>query len=214
MPIVGLMQGSEHYRKKYELGVIDVSNSLEAYNRFLVNASELKPLGEFVSEALRTKQKVRVLDIGCGTAGTLHDLKQKFGKKIETVGIDLIAFPKKNADLGLIGDAFELEWPSGFDLVFSFRSLHEIGNARKLITKVSHCLAPGGVALLLFRLRNVVNQNIEWSGDMTETDELFLFEIGQTQKWEHCRVSSRVSFEELADGSQTPVGLLLKLKKK
>lgn len=207
------MRGPEYYQKKYAIGVIDVSNSLEIYNRFLVNAGELKPLEEFITDSLRFKKKIRVLDIGCGNAGALHELKKQFKKKIETIGIDLIPFPKKNADLALIGNALELNWPAGIDLVFSFRALHEFANAHLLVLKTSQVLAPSGTALLLFRLRNVVNQTVEWSGEMTQSDESFLFNLAQTRHYEHCTVFSKIAFEKLADGSETPVGILIKLKK-
>jgi SAM-dependent methyltransferase len=207
------MRGVEYYRQKYEMGLVDVANSLEQYNGFLHNLGEEKTLEEQLKEQLRFKKRLRILDIGCGNAGALKDLKKKFGAKIETIGLDLIPFPSLNADKSVVGNALEKELPSKCDFVFSFRTLHEIGFSEGLVKEVCRCLSLHGTALLAFRLRSLSNGALEWAGDMEETDEKFLFGIAEKGRFEGCRVFGRVSFENLSNNEKTPTGIFIKIKK-
>jgi SAM-dependent methyltransferase len=75
---------------------------------------------------------------------------QMFGEGVHTIGVDLIA-PEKKPNQLVVGDALEAEWPKEVDFIFSFRSLHEIGEPEKIIKKAFDSLAAGGKAYLSFR---------------------------------------------------------------
>ncbi len=207
------MRGVEYYRQKYELGLVDVANSLEQYNEFLANLGEEKTLEEMVKQQLRLKKRLRILDVGCGNAGALKDLKKKFGAKIETIGLDLVPFPFANADKSIVGNALEKELPQKCDFVFSFRTLHEIGFSEGLVKEVCRCLALHGTALLAFRLRTIAGAAMEWTGDIEENDEKFLFGIAEKGRFEGCKIFGRVAFENLSDSERTPTGIFIKIKK-
>jgi len=211
--VLFLMRGVEYYRQKYELGLVDIANSLEQYNEFLRNLGEEKSLEEMLKEHLRLKKRLRILDIGCGNAGALKDLKKKFGPKIETVGLDLVPFPSANADKSIVGNALEKELPQKCDFVFSFRTLHEIGFSEGFVKEICRCLALHGTALLAFRLRNIVGETMEWTGDIEENDEKFLFGIAEKGRFEGCKVFGRIAFENLSNSEKTPTGIFIKIKK-
>lgn len=208
-----MMKGSEYYRQKYALGLVDVSNSLQTYDEFLHKMGFVFSLEELVEQQLPLHAPVKVLDIGCGDAGALSGMKQRFGKKVQTIGLDLIAFPEKNADVLLVGDALELAFPDNCNLVFSFRALHEIGFAEKILEKVAACLAPKGIAILFFRLKNIVSQTAEWSGDMTEEDEQFLFSAAQQNRFNGCLISGKLVRETLLNTTPVVTGIIIKLVK-
>lgn len=207
------MRGVEYYRQKYEMGLVDVANSLEQYNDFLRNLGEEKTLEEMFKQQLRLKKRLRILDIGCGNAGALKDLKKKFGAKIETIGLDLVPFPSANADKSVIGNALEKELPQKCDFVLSFRTLHEIGFSGGLVKEVCRCLSLHGTALLAFRLRSIAGAAMEWVGDIEESDEKFLFGIAEKGRFEGCKVFGRVAFENLSNNEKTPTGIFIKIKK-
>ncbi|MEM4261772.1 MAG: class I SAM-dependent methyltransferase, partial [Candidatus Diapherotrites archaeon] len=98
----------------------------------------------------KEKEKVLVLDIGCGNAGFLLDLKKIFKEKIETIGIDLLV-PQNKPDKIIAGDALDVDFPKNVDFVFSFRALHEIGEPEKIVKKTYESLAEQGKAFLSFR---------------------------------------------------------------
>ncbi|VVB99723.1 Methyltransferase domain protein [uncultured archaeon] len=140
------------YMEKYSLGVVDAQNSLQSYNSYFRNMGFSGTIEELVKERLAKKSPVLILDIGCGNAGFLHGLKEIFGPKIRTIGIDLIEPPMENQpDEMFMGDAAETKFPEKIDFVFSFRALHEIGEPEKIVEKAYNCLAPGGKAFLSFR---------------------------------------------------------------
>ncbi|MBU0635666.1 class I SAM-dependent methyltransferase [Candidatus Micrarchaeota archaeon] len=207
------MELVERYKKKYAIGLVDVNNSLSTYNKFLHNIGVESSLEEIVLQIIKRKKKVRILDIGCGNAGVLCDLKNLFKDRVETIGMDLIAFSPQNADRSIIGNALQKRFPAQCDLVFSFRSLHEIGLASILVSKVCNGLAPKGMAFLAFRLHSIVNDKVEWSGAMHEKDEQFLFDISQLKSFQRCKVSGKLSREELSSGEKVVTGILIKITK-
>lgn len=138
------------YLEKYSLGVVDTHNSLEQYEGFFKNMGFKETIKGLVHDKVLKHGRAVVLDLGCGDAGFLHDLKKIFGEKVETIGVDLLV-PEKKPDRAVPGDALEAELPSNADFVFSFRALHEIGAPEKIVEKVYNCLAPGGKAFLSFR---------------------------------------------------------------
>jgi ubiquinone/menaquinone biosynthesis C-methylase UbiE len=138
------------YVGKYSLDVVDNHNSLELYEGFFKNMGLKKTIKDMITEKIEGKGKVKVMDIGSGDCGFLHDLKKIFGEKIETIGIDLLV-PEKKPDKIIPGDALEIDFPQNIDFVFSFRALHEIGEPEKIVKKVYNCLAKNGKAFLSFR---------------------------------------------------------------
>ncbi len=138
------------YVDKYSLGVVETGNSLRQYESFFRNMGIGKTIEQLIAEKLGQKPLVRVMDIGCGDGGFLLDIKGIFGERVHTIGIDLLA-PEKEPDEAIVGDCLEVPFPKEADFVFSFRSLHEIGEPEKIVGKVHAALAPGGKAFLSFR---------------------------------------------------------------
>ena len=138
------------YVDKYSLGVVEIENSLESYNTFFRNMGFKETIEQLVEKRLEDRVFVRVLDIGCGNGGFLADLKKIFTENIHTIGMDLLA-PEKHPDQVILGDALEAQFPIDVDFVFSFRSLHEIGEPEKMVEKIHNSLTKGGRAFLSFR---------------------------------------------------------------
>ena len=138
------------YVEKYTLGVTEVENSLEQYNSFFQNMGFKEKIEDLIEKRLKDKVFVKIMDLGCGNGGFLADLKKKFGEQIHTIGVDLLA-PEKPPDESVLGDALESEFPKEVDFVFSFRTLHEIGEPEKIVEKTQNALANGGKAFLSFR---------------------------------------------------------------
>ena len=138
------------YVEKYSAGVVEVENSLAQYNSFYRNMGFSGGIEELIEKRLKEKVFIRVMDLGCGNAGFLHDLKRRFGESVHTIGVDLLA-PEKAPDETVLGDALEVPFPKELDFVFSFRALHEIGGPEKIVEKVFQSLAKGGKAFLSFR---------------------------------------------------------------
>lgn len=138
------------YLDKYSLGVVETGNSLQSYNSFYKNMGFPEPIEKLIESRLNDKVFVRVMDIGCGNGGFLFDLKKMFGDGVHTIGLDLLA-PENAPDQVVVGDALEAEFPKDVDFIFSFRSLHEIGEPEKIVKKAFGSLAAGGKAFLSFR---------------------------------------------------------------
>jgi len=138
------------YVEKYSLGVVEIKNSIEQYNSFFKNMGFKEPIEKLIEARLKNKKVVKVLDVGCGNGGFLADLNDLFGEKIHAIGVDLLA-PEKPLNEVILGDAVEVNFPKDVDFVFSFRTLHEIGEPEKIIEKVYNSLAKEGKAFLSFR---------------------------------------------------------------
>ncbi len=138
------------YVEKYSLGVMETENSLEQYNSFFRNMGFKETIEQLIEKRLEDRVFVIVMDLGCGNGGFLADLKKTFDEEVHTVGVDLLAAEKMPGKM-IIGDALEAEFPFEADFVFSFRSLHEIGEPEKMAEKIYSCLAEGGKAFLSFR---------------------------------------------------------------
>ncbi len=138
------------YLEKYSLGVVEIENSIEQYESFFKNMGFDKTIDEMISEKVKDKVFVKIMDLGCGDAGFLIDLKNKFDEAIHTIGVDLLV-PTNKPDEMILGDALEAEFPKDVDFIFSFRALHEIGEPEKMVEKIHDSLAEGGKAFLSFR---------------------------------------------------------------
>ena len=126
----------------------DRSNTLELYNTFLSNVGEKKTLQQLIDSIIKRKGKAVVLDLGCGNAGALNDLKKLYGARVSVKGIDLEK-PEFNIDEFVQGNFLEAKLPQKNDLVFSFRALHESGEIEKMVSRTEQSLAPLGKALLV-----------------------------------------------------------------
>ncbi|MEM4256854.1 MAG: class I SAM-dependent methyltransferase [Candidatus Diapherotrites archaeon] len=138
------------YLQKYSLGIVESENSLQLYDFFFKNMGFKESIANIIEKKTKEKEKVLVLDIGCGNAGFLLDLKKIFKEKIETIGIDLLV-PQNKPDKIIAGDALDVDFPKNVDFVFSFRALHEIGEPEKIVKKTYESLAEQGKAFLSFR---------------------------------------------------------------
>lgn len=163
------------YVDKYSIGVIDIQNSLENYNSFFTNMGFSESIEELIEKKLEEKVFVKVMDLGCGNGGFLADLKKKFDESVHTIGADLLA-PENEPDELVLGDALEQPFPKDVDFIFSFRSLHEIGEPEKLIKKIYESLADGGKAFLSFRTADLLKGG-KGLAEITEKETKFLKKI-------------------------------------
>lgn len=178
---------SSHYKEKYAQGVIRRDHSLELYDQFLANLGEKQPLEQLVHRVLRRKTPCRILDIGCGEGNALAKLKELYGERIHTAGIDLIPLThKKNVDEFVEGDVHEAALPIDCDIILSFRSLHEMGGLKTLIPKLAHSLAKGGRAYLWIRMRDASEGNPEFVGEMNEQEEKDLHSLAMLPELNGC----------------------------
>ncbi len=183
----------QKYKELYEEGK-DRENSLGQYSDFFSNFFENISLRELIGWMVKEKSKIKVLDVGCGDAGFLNDLKKQFGEKVFTSGIDLIDFT--GTDEKIIGDALNAEWPKEFDLIVSFRTLHEIGNSEKILTKALDSLKKNGMAVLSFRMQEFVNGQLDFLGEMKQGDARFLQQIGERAYFKKAQIESVESFKK------------------
>lgn len=158
---------------KYEL--TDRGNSLQKYDFFLKNIGAEKTLSQMIGEIIAEKGNARVLDIGCGEAGALKELKKIFGKKIIVCGID--ALPTEGLDWFFQGDAVKKDFPDKCDLVVSFRALHEIAHLKKILKKIEACLAAGGQAILSIRMQQELGGKTFFYGNLGKKDLAFLLAL-------------------------------------
>ncbi len=164
---------AQKYTEEYAQGVIIRDHSLETYTQFLHRAGETQRMEQLVQRVLRRKETCCVLDIGCGNANALRTLNELFGKRVHTVGVDLVPpAEKKGVDVFLEGDAHNLEWGEAFDLIFSFRVLHQMGELVHILTKIGKSLSPGGRAYVWIRMREPSgNGTFRFVGEMNEEEE-------------------------------------------
>ncbi|MDP2666799.1 MAG: class I SAM-dependent methyltransferase [Candidatus Diapherotrites archaeon] len=170
------------YLALYEQDVIVRDNTLSLYDTFLRNMGESKTLIQIIQDLLKEKKRIRLLDIGCGNAQVLHELKTHFGDRVHTMGVDLLP-PFYPPDEFLQGDVHELPLPLECDLILSFRALHEMGNLPSLLPRIARALGKGGKAYLWVRLRVIEANSDQLEGEMTPTDEAFLEASAPRTKW-------------------------------
>ena len=109
----------------------------------------IKRVNNILLNIMKRKQKVRLLDVGCGT-GFVIDLAYKFTKDI--VGVDisnemLKKVETKNGKIMLVkSDTSHLPLESNsFDVCTSYGFLHHLYNIRPTIKEAYRCLKKGGI---------------------------------------------------------------------
>lgn len=162
-------------------GLFDRSNSIEKYDFFLKNMGAKTTLEKEVEKALKRKQTARVLDIGCGEAGALLGLKQKFGPGVHTTGIDLL--DAENLDEFIKGNASEVNFPKDIDLAVSFRAMHLFHPLKKVFESACKSLAPQGKAFFSVRCQQIVGGQLLFHGNLSSTDLSFLKQIAKDGKF-------------------------------
>ena len=133
-------------------------------------------LREAIEKKLRTCHKIRLFDIGCGKATALRELKEIFGEKIFTIGLDAIKEKEHGIDEFIAANALQTEFPKNCDVVVSFRAMHEMGNCKKTMEKIEKSLKKGGEAFLSIRCQEFKENRIQNLGKITKTDIDFLLE--------------------------------------
>ncbi|GEM_PF-1576298 len=181
---------AKEYTERYSIGVIERNSRLSDYNRFLANQGESASIEDLVSKLLLKKKKIRIFEIGAGTGDALAELKKRFGKKVECIGIDLLLISDKTIDRRMEGDALQADFPAGCDLVFSFRALHEVGSVSEIIPKVCECLSENGLGLLSFRVSDWVNNKKIFRGEMTPKDEEYLTRLATEGQF--CEIEKKI----------------------
>lgn len=150
--------------------VTDRANSLQKYNFFLKNMQAKTTLKKEVELVLERKPICRVLDIGCGEAQALKELKQIFGENVFAIGIDLIDTEKEGLDQFIRANAVETVFPANLDLVVSFRSIHFFHPIQKVFKSVFQSLAQSGKAFLSVRCQQMVLDQLLFHGNLTAQD--------------------------------------------
>ena len=95
----------------------------------------------------------RILDVGCGTGGFLHQLRQRFGPSYETVGND-IAGPAVDyaQSLGIQihrGPLSELAAQPAFDIITFWAVLEHLPTPHAFLSEAARLLRPGGICVAL-----------------------------------------------------------------
>lgn len=189
-------QTTQKYLERYRLGVISRDNSLEQYNYFLQTMGEKKSLEEIVSKIIIEKEKCRILDLGCGNAQALLEIKEKFSETVFTAGIDLIP-AKTKIDVFIEGNIHEVIFPKEMDIIISFRALHEMGFVEKIIPKITQSLSSGGRAYLWLRIREVITGESLFTGEMNEKEEAYLLQLSSQRELENVRILAQPVYEPI-----------------
>jgi trans-aconitate methyltransferase len=113
------------------------------YNK---NARFVSDLGEPVVDLLNPQRGERILDLGCGDGALTEKI---IGRGAEVVGVDasadMVAAAQKRGIDARVVDAYNLDFASEFDAVFSNAALHWMKRDPDAVTQgVRRALEPGG----------------------------------------------------------------------
>lgn len=167
--------------------LVDRSNSLQKYDFFLKNMQAKTTIEKEVENVIQRKSIARILDLGCGQAGALKELKQKFGEKVFVAGIDLVK--TDGLDEFVQGDAVFVDFPQNIDLIFSFRAMHEFRPLEKVFEKICGSLCTGGKAFLSVRCQQFTSQGLFFHGNMTGQDLDFLKKIINAKEYKGTKIT-------------------------
>jgi ubiquinone/menaquinone biosynthesis C-methylase UbiE len=142
------------------MSIISTFSDSDAYELQMGRWSRL--LAEQFLDFVGTKDRARVLDVGCGTGSLTSAVAKRSNAKV-ICGVDRAApfieyAAKKNYDPRIeyrVGDASALPFPDGsFDRVFSLLVLHFIPDTTLAIKEMRRVARPGGtVAAAVWDLR-------------------------------------------------------------
>lgn len=94
----------------------------------------------------------RVLDVGCGSGGYLHDLKVDYGCAVQGVDFaeDAVKFAKSSYGIDVFhGNVEEAPFVSGtYDLITAWWFLEHVGNPEQVLAKMGLLLREGGHCLI------------------------------------------------------------------
>ncbi len=98
----------------------------------------------------KTKNQIRVLDIGSGTARMLAELKEKYRKEIETHSLDLSFEPQYPTDRKhfLMAEYMPEEFRNKFHLIVSKDALKYSIFPNIALKNICQALAPNGIAII------------------------------------------------------------------
>lgn len=167
--------------------ITDRANSIAKYDFFLKNMRAETTLEKEVKKVLARKKNCRLLDLGCGQAEALKELKEKFGDKATIIGIDLL--PVSGLDEFVEGKVPQCVFPQKIDLAFSFRAMHEFSPIEKFFEKLSTCLASGGKAFLSVRCQQLVGSQLLFHGNLKATDLDFMKKIISAKRFKSLMVN-------------------------
>jgi len=140
-----------------EVGFWDKAKIVFYPEKFLLYNFVRKALGDKKRESRQSGKfnKLKILDVGCGSAAAIIEMKKIWGKEIEVYGVDSVnlqvEFAKKNikrhsvwADIGYY-DGNLLPFKNNFfDVVISSGELNKFYDTYNWLEEVSRVLLPGG----------------------------------------------------------------------
>ncbi len=187
-------------------------NTLDLYNTFMHNLGLDEPLEDLIEKNLDKGHAFRVLDIGCGNAGALRDLKHRFDKRVHTIGVDLQT-PALLPDEFIQADAARSPLPANLGLIVSFRALHEIGHVQTILRQTAAALAPRGRAILAIRTnRETFGGTVEREPNLSHADTEFLAHLSDQTLFDNARVLCTPFFtHSLGTHISVPAGYLVLL---
>ena len=108
------------------------------------------------SGAHSLREPFRILDVGCGTGGSVIDFKRLFGREVDVVGIDVVKLQTDVAEKKLKqhGIYAEIKWYEGeklpfedrtFDAIYTSDVLGHVENVPAWLSELSRVLKCGGV---------------------------------------------------------------------